>query len=221
MHSLIIGGGKIGYYLTKVLIEKGYDVSVVEKEKEACQKFANDLNITVIKGDGTSVSVLEQAGVADVDSVIAVTGRDEDNLVACQLAKRLYQVKKTIAKVNNPKNVEALKKLGVDIVVSSTDNITGQLEREIDSGKIKELLPLGAGNAGVFEIVLDNSFTLQNVPLMEMEIPLTINIISIIRNETELIIPRGHTTLEIGDKLMILSKIKDKNDIFKAFKIKA
>ena len=161
--------------------------------------------------------MLEQAGVADADSVIAVTGRDEDNLVACQLAKRLYQVKKTIAKVNNPKNVEALKKLGV----SSTDNITGQLEREIDSGKIKELLPLGAGNAGVFEIVLDNSFTLQNVPLMEMEIPLTLNIISIIRNETELIIPRGHTTLEIGDKLMILSKIKDKNDIFKALKIKA
>ena len=80
---------------------------------------------------------------------------------------------------------------------------------------------LGAGNAGVFEIVLDNSFTLQNVPLMEMEIPLTLNIISIIRNETELIIPRGHTTLEIGDKLMILSKIKDKNDIFKALKIKA
>ena len=74
---------------------------------------------------------------------------------------------------------------------------------------------------GVFEIVLDNSFTLQNVPLMEMEIPLTLNIISIIRNETELIIPRGHTTLEIGDKLMILSKIKDKNDIFKALKIKA
>ena len=163
--------------------------------------------------------MLEQAGVADADSVIAVTGRAEDSLVACQLAKRLYQVKKTIAKVNNPKNVEALKKLGVDIVVSSTDNITGQLEREIDSGKIKELLPLGAGNAGVFEIVLDNSFTLQNVPLMEMA--LTLNIISIIRNETELIIPRGHTTLEIGDKLMILSKIKDKNDIFKAFKIKA
>ena len=56
MHSLIIGGGKIGYYLTKVLMEKGYDVSVVEKEKEACQKFAND---------GKSVSVLDQAGVAD------------------------------------------------------------------------------------------------------------------------------------------------------------
>lgn len=109
----------------------------------------------------------------------------------------------------------------MDIVVSSTDNITGQLEREIDSGKIKELLPLSAGKAGVFEIVLDDSFTLQNVPLMEMEIPLTLNIISIIRNETELIIPRGHTTLEVGDKLMILSKIKDKNDILKAFKIKA
>lgn len=221
MHSLIIGGGKIGYYLAKVLIEKGYDVSVVEKEKESCQKFANDLNISVIKGDGTSVSTLEQAGVANADSVIAVTGRDEDNLVACQLAKRLYQVKKTIAKVNNPKNVDALKKLGVDIVVSSTDNITGQLEREIDSGKIKELLPLGAGKAAVFEIVLDETFTLQDVPLMEMDIPLTLNIISIIRNETELIIPRGLTTLQKGDKLMILTKTKDKNDILKALKIKS
>ena len=102
MHSLIIGGGKIGYYLTKVLIEKGYDVSVVEKEKEACQKFANDLNITVIKGDGTSVSVLEQAGVADADSVIAVTGRDEDNLVACQLAKKALSGEKDHSKGKQP-----------------------------------------------------------------------------------------------------------------------
>lgn len=219
MRSLIIGGGKIGYYLAKVLMEKGYSISVIEKEKEACQKFANDLNISVIRGDGTAISVLEEAGVENADSVIAVTGRDEDNLVACQLAKRLYQVKKTIAKVNNPKNVATLKKLGVDIVVSSTDNITGQLEREVDSGKIKELLPLSGGRAAVFEIVLDDTFKLTDTPLMEMDIPLTLNIISIIRNETELIIPRGHTTLKVGDKLMILATIKNKNDILKALKI--
>ncbi len=220
MHSVIIGGGKIGYYLTKALLEKGHGVSVIEIDKEACRKFANDLNITVIKGDGTSVSVLEQAGAADADCVIAVTGKDEDNLVACQLSKRLYQVKKTIAKVNNPKNVAALKQLGIDIVVNSTDNITGQLEREADSGKIKELLPLGAGDAGVFELVLDESFVLTGVPLMQMDIPLTLNIISIIRNETELIIPRGQTTLEIGDRLLVLTKEKDKKDILKALKIK-
>lgn len=220
MRSLIIGGGKIGYYLAKVLMEKGYTISVIEKEKDACQKFANDLNIAVIRGDGTNVSVLEEAGVEDVDSVIAVTGRDEDNLVACQLAKRLYQVKKTIAKVNNPKNVETLKMLGVDIVVSSTDNITGQLEREVDSGRIKELLPLGDGRAAVFEIVLDKDFALTGTPLMKMDIPLTLNIISILRNETELIIPRGHTTLEPGDKMLILANLKDKNDILKALKIK-
>ncbi len=218
MRSLIIGGGKIGYYLARVLLEKGYTISVIEKDKEACQKFANDLSIPVIRGDGTSISVLEAAGVEDVDSVIAVTGRDEDNLVACQLAKRLYQVKKTIAKVNNPKNVATLKKLGVDIVVSSTENITGQLEREVDSGKIKELLPLG-GKAAVFEIVLDDSFKLGGIPLMDLEIPQNVNIISIIRGENELIIPRGMTTLAPGDKLMILANNKDKNDILKTLRI--
>lgn len=220
MHSLIIGGGKIGYYLARVLMEKGYSISVIEKDKESCQKFANELNISVIRGDGTSISVLEEAGVEQADSVIAVTGRDEDNLVACQLAKRLYQVKKTIAKVNNPKNVETLKKLGVDIVVSSTDNITGQLEREVDSGKIKELLPLSGGKAAVFELVLDKDFSMEDIPLMEMDIPLTLNIISIIRGDNELIIPRGMTTLKVGDKLMVLANLKDKNDILKALKIK-
>ncbi len=216
MHSLIIGGGKIGYYLAQVLLEKDYSISVIEKNKAACQRFANDLGVTVIRGDGTDISVLEQAGVERADSVIAVTGADEDNLVACQLAKRLYTVNKTIAKVNNPKNVEALKKLGVDIVVSSTDNIARQLEREIDSGKMKELLQLQHGDAAVFEIVLDESFRQTDIPLMNMNIPATINIVSILRNEDEIIIPRGHATLKTGDRLLVLAKEKDKNDILEA-----
>ncbi len=219
MHSLIIGGGKIGYYLAQVLLEKGYTISVIEQDKSACQKFANDLDVTVIRGDGTNISVLEQADVEHTDCVIAVTGKDEDNLVACQLAKRLYTVSKTIAKVNNPKNVEALKKLGVDIVVSSTDNIAKQLEREIDSGKIKELLPLEGARAAVFEITLDESFKGTDIPLMDMNIPSTLNIISIMRDKNELIIPRGQVTLKTGDKLLILAKFKDKKDILKALDI--
>ena len=222
MNVLVVGCGKVGSRLANTLCDEGIDVSVIARTAaEADKMLEPDFKGSLLCGVPIDQDNLKKAGIESCDVVCAVTDDDNTNIMVSQLAKRLYQVKKTIAKVNNPKNVEALKKLGVDIVVSSTDNITGQLEREIDSGKIKELLPLGAGNAGVFEIVLDNSFTLQNVPLMEMEIPLTLNIISIIRNETELIIPRGHTTLEIGDKLMILSKIKDKNDIFKAFKIKA
>lgn len=219
MKALIIGGGKIGYYLAKVLREKGYDISVIEIEKEACQIFANELKVTVIRGDGTCLSVLERAGVKTCNSFIAVTGRDEDNLVACQMAKRLYNVEKTIAKVNNPKNVDALQALGVDIVVSSTDNITGLLEREIGSGRIKEILPLNDGKAGVFELNLEEDFSLADIPLSELNVPHTCNIICITRNNT-LIIPRGHTTLHIGDKLMILANQKDKNDVYKAFKLK-
>ena len=205
MHSLIIGGGKIGYYLTKVLIEKGYDVSVVEKEKEACQKFANDLNITVIKGDGTSVSVLEQAGVADADSVIAVTGRDEDNLVACQLAKSVFNVQKTVARANNPKNVEVMKQLGIDITVNTTDNIARSLEREIDLSKIKQIMTLHKGEASIEEInIPENGYPLAGRTLAQLHLPEIFVFISIIRGD-ELIIPRGNTQVLGGDKIMVLS----------------
>lgn len=219
MKAIIIGGGKIGYYLAKILIEKGHDISVLEISKSACQVFANELKVTVVKGDGTTVSALERAGIKQCNCLIAVTGQDEDNLVACELAKRLYNVEKTIAKVNNPKNVAALKLLGVDIVVSATDSITAQLEREVGSGRIKELLPLNHGKAAVFELVLEEDFTLADIPLSKMNIPHTCNIISITR-DNNLLIPRGQTTLKIGDSLLILANQKDKNDVFKAFKLK-
>ena len=175
MNAIIIGGGKIGYHLTGTLIEKGYHVSVIEESKEVCRQFANELDVSIIRGDGTVASILEEAGIKKADCVIAVTGRDEDNLVVCQMAKKLYNIKKTIAKVNNPKNEEPLKRLGVDIVLNSTDYISAQLEREIDSDKIKELLPLEDGKTSVYEIIPDDNFTRWDIPLMDMGIPHTIS----------------------------------------------
>ena len=219
MNSIIIGGGKIGYHLTATLLEKGYNVSVVEENTEVCHRFANELDVPVIRGDGTIASILEEAGIKKADCVIAVTGKDEDNLVACQLAKHLYGTKKTIAKVNNPKNESALKRLGVDIVFNSTDYIASQLEREIGSDKIKELLPLEDGKTSVYEITPDDNFQRWDIPLAELGIPQTISIITIVRNENEVIIPNGRASIQKGDKLLILTKEKNKNDVFKTFGI--
>ena len=217
MNSIIIGGGKIGYHLTETLLEKGYNVSVIEEDKEVCRKLANELDVPIIRGDGTVASILEEAGIKKAECVIAVTGKDEDNLVVCQLAKHIFNTKKTIAKVNNPKNEEALKKLGVDIVLNSTDYITAQLEREIDSDRIKELLPLEDGKTSIYEIIPDDNFTRWNTPLAEMGIPHTISIITIIREDAEVIIPNGRATIKKGDKLLILTKAKNKSDVFKTF----
>ncbi len=140
MKAIIIGGGKVGYYLAKALLERYYDVLVVEKDKATCQYFANTLDVTVVMGDGSTAAVLKKAGADKCDSVIAVTGEDEVNLVICQIAKKLFDVKKTIAKVNNPKNVETMRLLGVDIAISGIETLIKKLATDVDNRRLKELM---------------------------------------------------------------------------------
>lgn len=218
MKSIIIGGGKVGYYLSKTLLERNYDVSVIEKEKDVCQYFANTLDVTVVLGDGSTAKALKKAGAERCDSVIAVTGEDEVNLVICQMAKRLFDVKKTIAKVNNPKNVDTMRFLGVDIAISGTDNIIKQMEREVDNSRIKELMPIN-GKTAVFEVIIPENYVYDGKMIVDIKLPDGCNIISITRGE-ELIIPRGRTKLLSNDKLLIVSSISAANEVRKMLKIK-
>lgn len=218
MKSIIIGGGKVGYYLSKTLIERNYDVSVIEKEKSVCHYFANTLDVTVVLGDGSTVKTLKKAGADKCDSVIAVTGEDEVNLVICQMAKRLFDVQKTIAKVNNPKNVDTMRFLGVDIAISGTDNIIKQMEREVDNSRIKELMPINAKTA-VFEVIIPENYVYDGKMIVDIKLPDGCNIISITRGD-DLIIPRGRTKLVSNDKLLIVSSISAANEVRKMLKIK-
>ncbi len=217
--AIIIGGGKIGYYLTKTLSENDYDLSLVEADKEISKQVANTLDATVVWGDGTSATTLEKAGVKNCDAVIAVTGRDESNLIICQMAKKLYNVPKTVAKVNNPKNVEALKKLGVDIVVSGTELIIRHLEHEVDNSRIKELIPLNDGKAAVFEVKLPSDYVYDGRELSDIRLPDGCNIISIQRRD-EFIIPRGKTKLMSDDMLLIVSTTGVANEVKRVLKLK-
>ena len=120
MKIIIVGGGKVGFYLAQTLSAQGHDAAIIEQDRELCRMIANQLDISICTGDGTSQDVLREAGAERADVVCAVTGKDESNLVCCQTAKKVFDVKKTVAKVNNPNNVAALRTLGVDTVVSST-----------------------------------------------------------------------------------------------------
>lgn len=219
MKVIIVGGGKIGYYLAKTLIENGHEPSVIEADKRVCNIFANELDIPIIKGDGTTIEVLEDADVKHADAIVAVTGKDEDNLISCQLAKKLFGVKKTVAKVNNPKNEKALQQLGIDIVVSATSNITSILEREIDSNNLKQFIDIKGCHACLYEIVLDEHFSFNNELIKDIHLPDDCNIITITRDNNTLI-PRGKTKLKKGDILLILTIESAWSDIKKALKIK-
>ena len=216
---IIVGGGRVGYYLAKTLKENNRDVVIIDNRKEICKEVADKLDIPVIWGDGTSVSVLESVGLKETDTFIAVTGKDENNLIACQTAKGLYNVKKTVAKANNPKNVSNIRELGVDIVISATDIIINMLEREVDHKAIKELMPLNDGTTAVYQIELPEDFTLSGVEILNIPFPDNTNIISVTRNG-ELIIPRGKTKLFSDDKLLIVSKEAEINEVRRTLRLK-
>lgn len=217
MKVIIVGAGKVGYYLAKNLSEHMHDVCVIDKDKSKCKIIANEIdNISVFCADGTTIAALENAGVFEAQAIVGATGKDECNLVACQLAKSIYHVEKTIARVNNPKNVEPIKKLGVDIVINSTNSITNLLEREVDNKKIKQVMSLSSSDSSINEIELPDNSKIAGKKLSQLDLPHNMIIISITRNGT-LIIPRGNTVIEGGDRLLVLSEntlILDYKNIF-------
>ena len=117
MRVCVVGGGKVGFYLSKTLMEHGHEPIMIEIDEHACARLADNLDFPVVHGDGTLVEILELAKIGNCQALIGVTGRDESNLIACQLAKKVFGVKKTVARVNNPKNARVLKQLGVDSTV--------------------------------------------------------------------------------------------------------
>ena len=217
MNVVIVGGGKIGYYLAQTLQAHGHRPRIIEIDKKACARIANQLEIPVFCGDGTTIEMQESAGVGEVESLISVTGRDEDNLICCQLAKMRFGVKKTVARVNNPKNTQVMRKLGVDIPICSTNNIVRVIEHEADNAEIKLLMSLNAGEASLNEITIPQNFVHSGKTLKDLALNRDIVIVTVTRGG-EILIPRGETTIESGDTIMVIAKnppLHDINEIFR------
>lgn len=212
MNIIVVGGGKVGYYLTKTLLEHGHSPILIEQSRESCKRAANELDIPVICGDGTTIEVLEEAGISHCDALIGATGQDENNLIACQLAKMKFHVKKTVARVNNPKNVEVLKQLGVDIPISSTSSIARMLEREVDAATIRQLMSLNRGETTLSEVQLEDDHPLDGKRLMDLNLPRDAIIVTLARGD-DIIVPNGSTRIHSGDKMLVVAKNTATHDL--------
>jgi trk system potassium uptake protein len=144
MYVVIVGGGRIGRYIAKDMVSKGHDVTVIERRAERCEQLVAETDVLVIEGDAGDVRYLEQAHVDRADVFVATTHEDDDNLVACQLAKIEFGVKRAISRVNTPKNVEIFETLGIE-AVSSTRLISELLENEFSVGDLIRLTSLRGG----------------------------------------------------------------------------
>lgn len=204
MNIIIVGGGKKVHFLTKSFFSKGHDVTVINDNPEFCKKLSRRYGGKIVNGDGTRPYILEDAGTSATDVVIALTPKDQDNLVVCQLASKIFGVRKTFAVVNDPKNIEIFKKLGVDTIISTANIISSLIEQKVFVDQITNLIPLEEGKVAVMELEIEKDYPVVNKTLVDINIPSQAIVGCIIREGTP-IIPDGNTKIVPKDKLIILS----------------
>ena len=207
MKSIIIGGGKIGSNLLKTLKGRGYDVTLIEKDENVCRKIANDLDADIICGDGSDLAVLNDAGINNANIIAAVTGKDEENLVICQIAKMEFQINKSIARVNYPKNIAMFKALGVDQTVCSTEVIANLIEYEFDSDICKIIQTFDRGAMILVEVIIKEDSRWLNCFIRDLELPGESVIAAVLRGE-KVIYPRGDTQILQADSVHLITNQK-------------
>lgn len=209
-----MGGGKVGWNLARIMLERRHEVHLIERDKQRCEKLADDLDAVVFRGDGSNVNVLEAAETKDTDVFMAVAGQDQDNLVAAQLAQNYFHAKKVIVRANDPRNIETFRVLGIQNTVSSTDIISKLIEQEANLEHMHLIATLNKGKAGICSILLPENSVLDGVALKDIVFPKGSLLISLIRGG-ELTIPNGSTVLQTGDELVAVSEENSQRSLVK------
>jgi trk system potassium uptake protein TrkA len=206
MYIVIVGAGKIGYFLAKRLCASKNTVSIVDKDRSICEEIAKELGVLVIHGDGCDPRILEEAGVNRADVVAAVSGDDEDNLIICQLAKEKFHIRRTVGRVNNPDNEFTFSELGVDVPVDSTKIIAKIIEEEVSFSDFVNLMSFKRGKLAIVRVDLPTDSPAINKEVKDIKLPPDSVLVSIVRAE-EVILPKGDTVLKPGDDVIALTLI--------------
>ena len=201
---LLIGGRSKAKSLAISLINKGYRVTVINDTYEDCLRLAE---IDKLNGDGTRPFVLEDASAADADIAIAMASKDEDNLVICELCKKRFRVKKTVALVSDPKKTDFFYKMGIDSVVCAITAITNIIEQQAFMDEIANLVPIGEGRVSIAEVPVTGTAPVVGKKLWEINLPKEVIIGCILRGDTT-VVPRGDTRVLAGDMLILISSGK-------------
>jgi len=207
-YVIVVGGGRVGFHLAKELLDLGYEVLVIESDEFGPRSafIAEQLGSAVLAGDGCEASVLEEAGCRRAAMLIAVTGDDEDNLVACQVAKGKFGVPKTIARINDPRNETLFGMLGIDVSVSATEAILDKIEMELPVDRLHRLLKLKHTDLELVEIRLPERGPAVGLHLKELMLPEGSLIILLVDNEGTPRLPRPESVLRGNDEVIAITR---------------
>jgi len=205
---MILGGGKIGYYLAKELIESNINVTIVEQDRERCKYLTEKLdNALIIHGDGTDINLLEEEDLYAMDAFIGATGYDEQNLLMSLMAKQAG-VNKVIAKISRPSYTHLIDKLGIDVALNPINITSSDILKFIRGGKVVSVSLLLGGQAEVTEVIVGENIPVVGKQISELGLPKGI-IIGAVVNDGKVIIPNGKTIINTNDRLIIFCLIPD------------
>ncbi|HDP80459.1 MAG TPA: TrkA family potassium uptake protein [Spirochaetes bacterium] len=203
MNVIIVGGEKLVYFLSRVLISKGHFVTIINHDRQECLHLSMRLKATIVRGNGSDPAVLEDAGAHSADSLIAVTPHDQDNLVICQLAANKYRVPRLLALVNDPDNENVFRELGVP-AISTTRIISGLIEQKSQLDNVVNLMPATEGKSIISEVVISGDSPVAGLVLKDISMPRD-SLIAVIQRGDETLIPRGLTPIEKGDRCVVIT----------------
>jgi trk system potassium uptake protein len=203
MYIVIVGAGKVGWNLARELMEKGHEVTLIESDRRRYLVVEQELEHAVQYGDGTELWVLERGGIQRADMVIAVTGDDEDNILICQMAKEKYLCERIIARVNNPRNLQHFKLLGIQPAVSATDLILRLIEHEVPKYGMVHLLDLAEDRLEIIELEVTDDAPAAGRAVRDIDMPTGSLIISVLRTDGGFV-PSPDTVVEPGDEVLVV-----------------
>ncbi|MBI2871595.1 MAG: TrkA family potassium uptake protein [Chloroflexi bacterium] len=216
MYIIVVGCGKVGYPLVRGLLASGHEVLAIERDSHRAEEVSERLGSVVLSGDGSEATALAEAGAKRCDVLIAVTGLDEDNLMACQVAKHRLGVKRTIALVNDPQNETLFKALGVDVTVSHTDFILAQIEEKLPTQPLVHVMPLRERGRQIVDIRIPPDAAVVGKQLSELELPPDILISLVIGKDGTPRLPNGDTPIESGDEVVAVTPIHQEEALLDA-----
>ncbi|MCF8008690.1 MAG: TrkA family potassium uptake protein [Halanaerobiales bacterium] len=216
MFVIVVGGGKVGSYLIKELLEKDHKVHVVENISDNCKVLKEKYGVKVFCGDGTKENVLEEAGINQADVVLAVTGDDQDNLVICQMAERKFDVPRTFTRVNTPGNERLFDWLGVNVAVSSSSILSALVEQEMTIEDLRIILNKNHDKIELVRIQVGKNCEYINTKLRDIYFPLESVLVTILRGD-ESLVPRGDSIIKKDDLIVALTRREYKEELISMF----
>ena len=203
MYVIIAGAGKVGWNLARELIAKDREVTLIESDHPRYRVVEEELEHAVQYGDATELWVLERAGIQRADLVIAVTGDDEDNILICQVAKEKYGVQRIVARVNNPRNLQHFRLLGIQPAVSATDLILRLIEHEVPEYGLVQLLALEEEHLEIIELEVGEGSPAAGQRVQDVALPDGSLIISVLRGGAGFV-PKADSVIEAGDQVLLI-----------------